>query len=534
MSTTDASLYLGGLESDVLAQWRRKSQNALYREEPEAWLWDVLGYRWHAKQREFVHAFMEQRRIAVKSANGTGKSRGVGELISWGISVHEPGELLIICSAPTMRQIEETIFGYISSNYSRMRGRGIEPIGRLTSSAWSYQETPTSRPKTLVLGQKPSDKDIVGSFQGIRAIDGSDDGNASKTWVFIDEAGAVHKDLFVAAESVTTGAGDNKIMAIGNPDNLGTYFHSIFTDVQIGQDWYTETLAAKDLPTFTGEIVYEDEAMQKRMLESGMIDAEWVEQKKRAWGEDSARYRSKVMGEFPDSDDRSFFSQSAIDTAHETNIPEDMQNDLSIGFDVARFGEDDSALYGNRGGRIRRIDKWSKANANESASRAHQKALDEGARFMIIDSTGLGGPIADVITARGDRYYTVIMAQGAERSPDPARWLNMRAYWYDMLREGMLTGQVDLDYSEEDGKQLKDELLTIQYDFTLKGAIKIESKKDMAARGVKSPDLLDAVVYSYVNAQALVGHPLAGMKPGDYAYYDPWEELDGDRRGLPI
>ena len=174
---------------------------------------------------------------------------------------------------------------------------------------------------------------------------------------------------------------------------------------------------------------------------------------------------------------------------------------------------------------------WSKADANESSNRAHRIALERGASFMVIDSAGLGGPIADIIAARSDRHYTVIKALGAERSPDPTRWLNQRAYAYDMLREGMLTGKVDLDLLED--TLLKDELLLIQYDFTPKGAIKIESKKDMAARGVKSPDALDAVVYSYMNAQALVDDPLAGMKKGDYAQWDPWDEVES-MAGLPI
>lgn len=527
--TDVAAAYLSGLEGDVLAQWRTKSRNQLYRTDPEAWLWDVLGYRWHAKQREIVDDFLNNRRIATKSSNGAGKSRLMNELVSWGIAVHDPGELLVIVSAPGMRQIQETSFAYLGANYTRARTRGFPMPGTMTDSRWSYRETPSSKSKTLVLGQKPADQDIVGTFQGIRAI-GED---ASKTWVFIDEGGAVHADLFVAAEAVTTGAGDNKIATIGNPDNIGTYFQRIFEDPEISQDWKTHTISAFDLPTFTGEIVYDDPAMQKHMLESGMIDFEWVEQKKRAWGEESARYLSKVLGQFPDADDRSFFSQTAINMARETEIPEDPHTPLNMGFDVARFGEDDSAIYGNRGGRVRRLEKWSKADANESATRAHQVALEGGCEVLIIDASGLGGPISDVISARADRMYTVIKANGAERSPDPSRWLNLRAYWYDMLREGMLTGQVDLDFKEEDGKQLYDELLTIQYDFTLKGAIKIESKKDMASRGVKSPDLLDAVVYSYVNAQAIMGHPLAGMKPGDYVVYDPMDEW-ADRVGLPI
>lgn len=519
---------LRAIEGDVFADWRSKSKSAIHKTDPEAWLWDVLRLKWHKKQREFVWAFVENKRTAIKSANGTGKSRGFGELISWGVATHEPGELLCIATAPTLRQIDEVLFAYLNANYSRAKAMNHPFIGAINDSLhWNYRETPRSPAKTLVLGQKPGDRDIVSTFQGIRAV--SLDQN-TKTWVFIDEGGGVHPDLFVAAESVTTG--DGKIGVIGNPDNLGTYFHKIFTDDRIGADWSKHTISGFDLPTMTGEIVYDDPELQERMLTSGMQDREWIEQKKNAWGEGSARYQSKVLGEFPDSDDRSFFSQTSINKANDTVIVEDNEVHKRGGLDLARFGEDSSTLYTNQGGRIRRLDEWSKATANESATKAHTLCLEHGITALVVDAAGLGGPIVDQIAARAEGRYAVFATLGAERSPDPTRWANARAYWYDMLREAMMAGKIDLDLFED--KQLHEELLNLQFDFTLRGALKIESKKDMAARGVKSPDRLDAVVYSFIDAVVAMSGTNA-LPPGSTALFDPWEMLDmGDRAGLPL
>ncbi len=312
---------------------------------------------------------------------------------------------------------------------------------------------------------------------------------------------------------------------------MGTYFQRIFTDPDISRDWKTHTISAHDLPTFTDEIVYDDEDMQRQMLESGMIDREWVEQKKRAWGEDSARYLSKVLGEFPDSDDHCFFPQSAINKAADTEILEDWDEELVLGFDVARFGEDDSMVYRNRGGRIRREDSWSKASTLESVNRIHSLALETEAPIVVMDAVGLGAGVYDQLAARADRYYTVIGARGSERSPDPTRWANARAYWYDKFREGMQTGLVDLDFSDD--RQLYDELLMVQFDFNNRGAIQIESKKDMARRGVKSPDALDAAVYSFIKAREIVDNPLNTMKPGETVVRDPWEDVES-MAGMPI
>ena len=271
---TDASTYLGGLESEAMADFRRRSRNQLYRTDPEAWLWDVLGYRWHEKQREIVDSFLHNRRTATKSANGTGKTRLYAELATWGIAVHEPGELLIIVSGPTEEQIKLGLFAYMDKNMQRIRQRGFTIPGYLTdSNRWNYRSSGSDKAKTLVAGRTPPRTNIVGTFQGIRAVTDED----TMTWVFIDEGGAVHDDLYDAAEAVTTGAGDNKIAVIGNPDVIGTRFQGLFEDDRYKKDWTTTTIGAEDLPTFTGEIVYDDPEMQRQMLESGMIDRDWVE-----------------------------------------------------------------------------------------------------------------------------------------------------------------------------------------------------------------------------------------------------------------
>jgi hypothetical protein len=194
----------------------------------------------------------------------------------------------------------------------------------------------------LVFGKRPSDQDIVSSFQGTRK---------RNTYVFLDEAGGLPTDMFTAAEAVATGR--VRILAIGNPDRRGTEFHRIFTDPQLSQDWSLHTISAFDLPTFTDESVYPEEQDQKNFL-NGLTSVDWVEHKKRAWGEDSARYKAKVLGEFPDEADNTFFPQSTIDAAFDADIEEDADIRPVLGLDVARFGSDENVLYINRGGRVRR------------------------------------------------------------------------------------------------------------------------------------------------------------------------------------
>ena len=207
------------------------------------------------KKREIVDAYLNASRIAIKSANGCGKSAVLSDLITWEVAVGDPAETLCIISAPTLSQIEKVIFAYLKVNKGAAAANGFEIPGRISETlTWKIDTEQGSN--LLAFGKRPSDKDIVSSFQGTRKL---------RTKVFLDEAGGLPAEMFTAAEAVATG-GDSKILAIGNPDRRGTEFHRIFTDPQLSQDWELHTISAFDLPTFTGEQVYPEPELQENLL----------------------------------------------------------------------------------------------------------------------------------------------------------------------------------------------------------------------------------------------------------------------------
>jgi hypothetical protein len=489
--------YLNDVLDAAIGEMREKSKLRLYQTDPNAWLGDVLGKRWYSKQGEIVESFMSSSRTAVKSANGCGKSAVVADLITWIVATGVPSETLCIVSAPTLSQIEKVIFAYLKVNKGLANVNGKALPGRITETlAWKLDGDYGS--EFLVFGKRPSDQDIVSSFQGTRK---------RNTYVFLDEAGGLPQEMFTAAEAVATGAG-SRILAIGNPDRRGTEFHRIFTDPQLSQDWSLHTISAFDLPTFTGESVYPDEEGQKNFL-NGLTSVDWVEHKKRAWGEDSARYKSKVLGEFPDEADNTFFPQTTIDQGFDTVIEEDEAIRPILGLDVARFGSDENVLYMNRGGRVRLVDKWSKLDLIETARRVH----DYGQRYMAsiinIDVNGVGGGVVDALVRLGDfadAVYDIGAINGSHGSPDSARWTNARAWHYDTFRELLANGKLDLDY--EDNK-LREEMISQTYKFSARGSITMTSKDDMRKSGISSPDSLDAAILSTIL------HDVQGPRPGD-------------------
>ena len=497
--------YLNKIVDGALDELRERSRSRIYQTDPQAWLNDVLGKRWYSKQEEIVQDFLVSPRIAVKSANGCGKSAVVADLITWQVAVSEPNETLCIVSAPTLSQIEKVIFAYLKVNKGVALTNGVALPGRITETlAWKLDGEQGSQ--FLVFGKRPSDRDIVSSFQGTRKL---------RTMVFLDEAGGLPADMFTAAEAVATGS-DSRILAIGNPDRRGTEFHKIFTDTHLSQDWSLHTISAFDLPTFTGERVYEEPEKEEGLLNS-LTSVEWVEHKKRAWGVDSARYKAKVLGEFPDEADNTFFSQEVIDRAIECEIVEDDDIKPILGVDIARYGSDENRMYINRGGRVRLYNDgtedsgaWSKTDLITTARKIHAAAQSVGARLVNVDVNGVGGGVVDALITLDefrDAVYDVGAIAGSNSSPDGLRWFNARAWHYDTLRELMSDGKLDIDY-EDSG--LREELINQTYKFSAKGAIQITAKDEMKKMGLKSPDSLDAAILSIIDFKEITG-----MQPGE-------------------
>ena len=58
---------------------------------------------------------------------------------------------------------------------------------------------------------------------------------------------------------------------------------------------------------------------------------------------------------------------------------------------------------------------------------------------------------------------------------------------------------ISIDSSFQNLEKLKEELSNVKKDIDTMGRVKVESKKDLLARGVKSPNLADAFIMAFYN-----------------------------------
>ncbi len=503
---------------NVIKDLKVKSKQELYYDDPVLWAEEVLGAELYSKQKEMLRSLAANKRTAVKSAHSTGKSYTMGIAACWWVATRGPNSL-VVSTAPTYAQVNKILWEEIRKHYVEHNLPGkITQGDEWKVPVEGYDEKGNKRviEKQVAFGRRPADMDMS-AFQGLHRPDG--------VLFLIDEAVGCPEMIFTAAE-VNTTAENCRILAIANPDDYQSAFGKIFK--RNDHTWNQMTISAMDTPNFTGEPV-------SKKLGELLPQPNWVEDMKTQWGEESSRFKSKILAEFPEESDSMFFTQTAIDKAIDCELPENMDIPCVMGVDVARMGDDYNSIYINRGGRLRLHSTWNKVTLTETAGRIHRAAIDNAATEVRIDGSGIGAGVIDILmndSSYDSKKYRVISMIGSGKSPDTLRWLNARALYYDQMREKMQQGVLDIDFDDE---KLLDEMLMIKFKFSPKGGIQIESKDDMRSRGMKSPDNLDAAVYACGEIGAIVDNPYADYEQGTIFNLDPWALLEmGDRRGMPL
>ena len=426
---------------------------------------------------------------------------------------------MVQSTAPTYDQVHGQLWEEIRKLHSQL---GLP--GTVTGDdRWSRPmvNESTGRKSNILVGQgrKPADNNIHG-FHGIHRPDG--------VLTLLDEGCGLHQSLFTGAEAITTAEHDRQLTT-GNPDDPATEFGKIFQEM--GHLWNLITVSAFDTPNFTGEAdelreKYKDDpekaAYVERMLK-GLPQPETVEEQKNLWGEDSPRYLSKVLAEFPLVSEDSLFTPAEIATGISNKIDPGENPFKVLGVDPARYGNDKAALALCAEGKVEIVATYNTMDLMELAARTHKHALDLGVDQVRVDAVGVGGGVLDRLVSLSNasgKPYAVIEMVASAAPPDRTLHRNSRAYWYDSFKHKLRSGNIDLP----DDKNLINEMSTVRYEYP-NGVMKIESKEDMRKRGVHSPDILDAVVMAAAPITSIENNPLASARPGQTVQFNLFERV---------
>lgn len=456
--------------------------------DPVAWAHDRLREHLWSKQREVIGALRDHRRVAVQSAHGTGKSHLASRTAAWWLDTHPPGTAFVVSTAPTFPQVRAILWRYI-----RQAHKKGNLIGRVNQTEWLIDD------ELVGYGRKPADHD-ESAFQGI---------HAKFVLVIIDEGCGVPKQLFVAADSLTTNP-DCRILVIGNPDNPATEFNQVCASPL----WHTITISAFDTPNLTGEDVPPE-------LAELLISKSWVEEKLLEWGADSPLYLSKVLGQFPKDDPNKVIRWSHLATCRQANDNEYEPEQLlpiQLGVDVAGGGRDETVIRERCGIVAGREWTHRSDDPEEVAGYVVEAVLASGATSVKIDSTGIGwgvvGIVRRMLREKGIRCEVVAINASSRPSKKPEKagdgrpvegLRNARAEMWWLGRTLSRTRAWDLSSmsnADQTIAQLAEPTWTID---PPTGLITIESKDDVISRLGRSPDNADALLLAYYERTG-IGH----------------------------
>lgn len=445
--------------------------------DPIGFIEDMLGFQLWEKQAEICESVRDNKRTCVASCHGSGKTAVAARIALWWLYTHPYS--VVVTTAPTARQVTKQLWKEIRIGLARAT---YKPGGNLLPKSPEFQ---IDGEEWQLIGFSTDNSD---AFQGWH----SEGGNL---FIF-DEATGVAPEIWNAVRGCLTSERD-RFLGIGNPTDPTSVFAQQFEREDVN-DIY---ISAFDTPN-----VVED-----REVVPGLVSSGWIKEMQEECGpsyESHPDYISRVLGRFPDKDDRALVPLSWIDHAVEKwltlNEEKSWNGVCHLGVDVARRGASKTIIsegYEKVG--VKELHKEPSQSTMETVGRVVELGREFGAHSWRIDADGVGAGVADRLEEI-DAYKTMEMRGGmkseaVDKDGNP-RYLNLRAEWYWTLRE-RLDPQWDHSLALPPDKALRAQLSSIRWANNSRGLKKIESKEDMEKRGLKSPDEADAVMYSMAMAE---------------------------------
>ena len=190
--------------------------------------------------------------------------------------------------------------------------------------------------------------------------------------------------------------------------------------------------------------------------------------------------------------ERQVFTWSMIRGAVERDT--EIKDPCEMGIDVARGGNDKTIIYVRRGPKVMLLTDAHIANTMAVAEEAAAMIRQYNPTTVRVDATGIGAGVADRLSQLFDGTETdIVHFVAGSRAVDSERFFNARSEACWMLRDRFEQSDIDIP----DDSELKGQLSSIRYKIRSDKRVMVETKDEMARRGMKSPDKLDALALTF-------------------------------------
>lgn len=444
-----------------------KSKIPLWREDLVLFSKEVLLFTPDKWQEDVFKDIVKYNRVSVKSGQGVGKTGCEAIILLWFLCCFPFPR--IVATAPTKQQLHDVLWSEVSKWQSK------SPL-LCDILKWT---------KTYIY-MKGYEKRWFAVARTATKAENMQGFHEDNMLFIVDEASGVSDPIMEAILGTLSGE-NNKLFMCGNPTKTNGVFYDSHT---------------KDREHYKCHTV--------NSLNSPRTNKENINALIKKFGEDSNVVKVRVYGEFPVQEDDVFIPLSLLENSIYTEPKNKKPTLIHIGCDVARFGDDKTVI-------AYRVDEKCVIHKKIQGQDLMKTASDilhlakslvdkyqfKGQVAIKIDDGGVGGGVIDRLKqmiendSKLDFMKIISVAFGRQIK---------HKYYYDTTTFMMHCLKTLLSDQDEDGNKkdveiilpndddLIGQLSSRKYKMTDRGKIKVESKKEMKSRGLKSPDEGDCIL----------------------------------------
>jgi hypothetical protein len=460
---------------------RIKKGVARYYDDPLGFAADCIDWRGDGLteyQQEIIGELPVRKREAVRGPHGLGKSAISAVTILWFALTRDAAgvDWKVATTAGSWHQLVRYLWPELHKWAGRLRW-DIVRDGR-----------PFTRQELQNLNLRLSHG---AAFAGASANSALIEGAHADSLLFVyDESKAIPAGTFDACEGAFSGSGDGGTeafaLALSTPGSPAGRFYDICARRAGYEDWHPVHVTLEDA------------------IDAGRISRDWASQRLRQWGEQSAIYQNRVLGEFHAGDEDSViplaWAEAAVARWREWELTGKPDAGLprTVGVDVARSGADKTVLAIRNGHVLTELRRSVREDTMMTTGRVVAAIQGAWPRTPVVDVIGIGAGVVDRLREQKHSVVAFNASEGTKRKDITGElgFANVRSAALWQLRE-MLDPSGDPDLCLPDDEMLLGDLSAPQWRVLSGGKIQVESKDEIAKRLGRSTDDGDAACMAF-------------------------------------
>lgn len=432
--------------------------------QPVAFVIEALGAAPDPWQCDVLDALMAHDNVAVRACHGVGKTALVSWVVLWFLITRPFSKIPI--TAPTFnKQVRDVLWAEIHKwwRIATQRNPWLASLFQIRGTRLAHVKYPN---EWFAVGIASNEATHIEGY------------HAQHLLAVFDEAKGIPRATWEATHGMRT-TQEAKLLVTSTPGGPGGEFYKLFTKYR--ETWKAlfvihpraleEELRRPETAPFskTGGTYYSDR-----------VRPQWVAERALEWGKDSPVFIARVVGDFPVVENDALIPYTWLSDA------EDRENGAAgprwVACDVARYGKDRTVFLVGEGGTVLCGETMARTPSESTAPERHTvgvgddpgrpryRAIDITADIcqrlrrewkadgIVVDDTGLGGGVADLLRRRGERVVPLHFGAAPTDKPRTAEeheararrhlvesnFVNLKAQMAWALRGAFETGSIAL------------------------------------------------------------------------------------------